>query len=102
MQRRRRVKSVSLEPPDQSMRVALAEVGVGDTVIRVAVRRSRSGHLHVAWPTWDEGESLRSAVEPPVYLQLKLEREVLAAYQEAETRSGTSTDPSDCWLEWED
>ncbi len=102
MQLRRRVNSVSLEPSGHSMRVALAEVTLGDILIRVAVRRSRSGQLYVSWPTWDDGVSLRSAVEPPVYLQVKLEREVLAAYQEAETRSGTLTDPSDGWLESED
>ena len=57
-------KRISLEPASSSIRVALAEVELGNVLLRVSLRRFRDGRLRVFWPTWDDGESCLDGVKP--------------------------------------
>ena len=80
------VQAVSLEPSCRSLLAAYAEVRVGDIILTVAVCLFRDGSRHVYLPTWEDRGSVLDAVELPLDLRAEVERETLAAYEQAEAR----------------
>ncbi len=80
------VKNVGLESPTASLLVAFAEVQVGEVFLRVAIRRFRDGTLRIYLPTWEDGDCCLDGVELSTELRAKVERETIAAYEQAEAR----------------
>lgn len=78
---------------DWDRRVALADVRIGDVLIRgVAVWKAKSGKLHVQWPSYKfrEGQGgYREAVELPPDLRSEIEADVIAAYRKARDAART-------------
>lgn len=80
------VKNIRLESPTASLLVAFVEVQVGEVLVQAAVRRLRDGTLRIFLPTWEDCESVLDAVELSLDLRVEVERETLAAYEQAEAR----------------
>ena len=80
------VKGVSLKPQSRSLIAAFVEMQVGDTILRVAVRRFRDGSIQAFLPTWENGDCCLDAVDLPDDMRDDFERIVLMAYEDAEDK----------------
>ena len=79
-------REISLEPRSRFLVAAFVAVEVGGILLRVTVRRYRTGEVGVEFPTCAYGDSCMAAVELPAALKAEVEQEVLALFDAREAQ----------------